>query len=1003
MNAPAHNHHRTAARAQGSWETITAALDQAVGPGRPSGAWTKYCCPAHEGDGRHHKPSLGVKYDSTAQRTVVRCFAGCENDDVLAAVGLQVRDMFDRRIEGSGGRGRRANRPRPQPLSPADRALSAAGLPATQPKRPDLGRQVSPWRKVAAYEYVRADGTVAGEVIRREADFEHGRDKDFRQSHWDPQSGRMEFGGFDPIPYRLPQVLDTIADGGVIYVVEGEKDVHAAESAGLCATTNAGGATSWSGEHAKWLAGAGTVVIVADRDTAGYRRAERVMASLSGLVGRVRVVQAATGKDLTDHLACGHEIADLDPIPHLDPFSSAPTPPSPVVSGRPAPVEISAVSPEGTAPMPDYMLAPSLDDRPADTTPDIDHASTQAVMFWRLLMQQMLAMAQAMVTQRLRAAQKAAEDAAEERRAAEVRLAAECAAVETRLRTLADNGWEKASRTEIAEAVRDAAAWAPNSAVAAASLRELAGHVEQRFGVRIDPHAYTADADTPTPEIADALRDAEAARAGEARTRLAQDHMVKAVAAQDLDESVKAQLYADIEAWRTNPSARQLDQLTKKLTEKKVDEQTRTQIRFIAGYLGTPNQQVPDSELGAVRAVTPTRELLRMPAPLVDAGEEAKPRVDRLLTSYQDLLRTGRPTASVRSRLTDALAVLTPEDQEAVRARGNAIRENPAGAFARLWPDHVDREELATTVRMYATLAPQAEATAGKAADIDDATAAQMRKAAARHRTQIVKAIKDGKGLHDLERDQLRAVLRDVESGVRLPARAGLPATTGVAVPEMLFVDDRSAAALDADHATQIAHDTTRATRRHVEQVLASNAAPPAAARRTRDAVTQVIGAQTDLASGRATLPNYEATGLAERLDQKLAAAGAREPLRNQVRAQLDLGASEAATVGKQAARIADRWAARTDAVIAERSPEPPPYDSSERRTQLAERLRAAGMDEDSIAQRVAASAGHAHPTAAAALKAHRARGARTTNPGAGVHHATHIDPGRDHGPGIEI
>ncbi|WP_231983112.1 toprim domain-containing protein, partial [Nocardia sp. 852002-20019_SCH5090214] len=51
-------------------------------------------------------------------------------------------------------------------------------------------------------------------------------------------------------PFR---VLAAVAAGEPIYICEGEKDVLTAESAGLTATTNAGGALAWTGEHAKWL------------------------------------------------------------------------------------------------------------------------------------------------------------------------------------------------------------------------------------------------------------------------------------------------------------------------------------------------------------------------------------------------------------------------------------------------------------------------------------------------------------------------------------------------------------------------------------------------------------------------------------------------------------------------------------------------------------------------------------------------------------------------------
>ncbi|MBF6185450.1 MULTISPECIES: hypothetical protein [Nocardia] len=84
------------------------------------------------------------------------------------------------------------------------------------------------------------------------------------------------------------------------------------------------------------------------------------------------------------------------------------------------------------------------------------------------------------------------------------------------------------------------------------------------------------------------------------------------------------------------------------------------------------------------------------------------------------------------------------------------------------------------------------------------------------------------------------------------------------------------------------------------------------------------------------------------------------------MRAHLDLAASEAATVAKQASRISDRWGERRDAVVAARTTAKPPFDSPQRREQITRRMRAAGLSEDSIAQRLAAEAGQAHPVATA-------------------------------------
>lgn len=50
-------------------------------------------CPAHD----DRSPSLSIR--QTDDRLLVHCFAGCPASDVLAAVGLQLSDLFDRPLE----------------------------------------------------------------------------------------------------------------------------------------------------------------------------------------------------------------------------------------------------------------------------------------------------------------------------------------------------------------------------------------------------------------------------------------------------------------------------------------------------------------------------------------------------------------------------------------------------------------------------------------------------------------------------------------------------------------------------------------------------------------------------------------------------------------------------------------------------------------------------------------------------------------------------------------
>jgi len=52
-------------------------------------------CPAHE----DRSPSLAIK-DCGDGRVLIHCFAGCETEDVLSAVGLTFADLMPERING---------------------------------------------------------------------------------------------------------------------------------------------------------------------------------------------------------------------------------------------------------------------------------------------------------------------------------------------------------------------------------------------------------------------------------------------------------------------------------------------------------------------------------------------------------------------------------------------------------------------------------------------------------------------------------------------------------------------------------------------------------------------------------------------------------------------------------------------------------------------------------------------------------------------------------------
>ncbi|MBF6548884.1 toprim domain-containing protein [Nocardia brasiliensis] len=995
MSTPARERTPATAHERASWDRVTAALEKAVGAGRESGSWTKYCCPVHEADGRSHTPSLGVKYLPDAGRTKVECFAECPDTLVLEKVGLQIADLYDEPLRQGVGRPRASARAkRAVPVSRADQAIAAAGLPQVKPSK-DYGRQLGRAATIATYPYVRADGRVEGEVTRKHTRHEHGRKKDFYQRRWNSQTGRMEPGGFAAIPFQLQQVLAAVAEGRTVYVAEGEEDVLALARAGVAATCNAAGAGKWRAEHAEWLRGATRVVVIADRDAPGFRHADKVAQSLTGLVGEVRVVAARGGKDFRDHVLAGYELGELEPVPGLDYRTPIPEASVDASAGAAALTAGTAAAPTHSPRTPEldggshdmgFFLS---DDAPAQHHDDtVDRIGGGFAQLMRVLMTEMMNRALASHQARKAAVEQWQRMEEQRRREHEAQLAAQRKAAETALAKARKQGWDQLSRSQIAAALSEAVSWAPDSEIAERMAGELVFHIRDRWGVNVDIDSGQVSVEDATPQMVAKMAAAERDRAAASRLVTAQDRMVAMVAAEEIDESAKAALYAQIEQWRKSPTPQGLTALGNQLKDAKVGEHTRARIKFVALYLGGPATAPPTvSELGE-GSVLASAALRAMSEPLVDPGEEVKNRVDTMLLDYQARLRHGLPTLEVQARLAEAVSVMNPEDRDLARERGKTIRANPAANFKPLWPDHVDRDELAATVRAYAVLAPSVEARIARADGLDPQWAIDQRDRAEAMRARIDKAARSGKGLHRLEKDQLRAVLTDIEAGK-------------VGVPDMLLADDRTTASLDRDRADEIAYQAAAIHRRELEEILATAAAPEGTARSVRADINRVTEEQTRLAAGRISLRDFESGEAEEKLQAALIANGVPEPVRNQVKKHLDISREDSAITGRQARRIQDRWAERREMVQLTRAPKDPAFDSPERRAGLEYNLRNAGLSEDEIRQCLAADAGRATPPSAA-VQATPERRQRLTTPGAGVqiqqsHH--HSGPGTDLGP----
>lgn len=213
------------------------------------------CCPAHD----DKNPSLSIREGENG-KVLLKCFAGCLNTAICAAIGLTMSDL----------------------MGPATNSFPG-------PQK----------RVMEIYDYRDESDILLFQVIRYEP-------KTFRQRRPDGQGEWIyNTNGIRRVPYRLPELLKTPEE--VIFVVEGEKDVHALEGISCLATCNAGGGLKWDRAHAIYLKDR-NVIILPDNDQTGRQHAEQVAESLQGIAKEVKLVplpDLPKKGDVSDWIAAG--------------------------------------------------------------------------------------------------------------------------------------------------------------------------------------------------------------------------------------------------------------------------------------------------------------------------------------------------------------------------------------------------------------------------------------------------------------------------------------------------------------------------------------------------------------------------------------------------------------------------------------------------------------------------------------------------------------------------
>ena len=193
-------------------------------------------CPNHPDS----TPSLSVSVGEGG-KILLKCFAGCQVEDIVGAMGLTMNDLF---ADGS--------------------------LPT--------GKQADAAAKEA--EYIYAGGTLMKRKYRRPDGSKFCTWQHLADGRWEKGRAGLSPGLYQSHP-ELPEIF---------FLVEGEKDVESLKKAGLVAVSLPDGAQSkWENAYDSVFRGK-QVVILPDNDTPGRKYAQMCAGKLYGNAEKIWVV-----------------------------------------------------------------------------------------------------------------------------------------------------------------------------------------------------------------------------------------------------------------------------------------------------------------------------------------------------------------------------------------------------------------------------------------------------------------------------------------------------------------------------------------------------------------------------------------------------------------------------------------------------------------------------------------------------------------------------------------
>jgi hypothetical protein len=240
---------------------IEQVLERVEGKVRHNGYYMALC-PAHD----DQEPSLSVK-EAEDGRVLLKCFAGCAVENIVAALGVEMADLFERRNDARKGGGASIPSESPKTVRPEGCTLVAYAQAKHLPVGFLRGLGVSEIPNYNGHPAVRFPYlSVAGEEACIRFRVSLDRDPKIKTRRGDKQ-----------VLYGLWKLKEA-RECGYAVVVEGESDTQTLWHHGFPAV-GVPGAGSWRSEWAEYLDGIERIYVLVEPDRGGEQLWERMAAS----------------------------------------------------------------------------------------------------------------------------------------------------------------------------------------------------------------------------------------------------------------------------------------------------------------------------------------------------------------------------------------------------------------------------------------------------------------------------------------------------------------------------------------------------------------------------------------------------------------------------------------------------------------------------------------------------------------------------------------------------